>query len=205
MSTSHVLVLPSIGEGLAACPGPGHGLRMSRGDLLDQYRRRRPVRGQRRGLHRPHPRFWCRLRSGCSGWRTIPGSKGQLRAAALQRVRSIGGWSEYGDRWERLLLGTQVARSGWRELPFGNDKKCAKFRHRNLFNGHHRQMNNLQADHRHAQPFRPRSRRTISPFDSTATSQLFSSSAPITTSGGDGYAYTFPASDVCPFNCTVRP
>jgi glycosyltransferase involved in cell wall biosynthesis len=26
-----------------------------------------------------------------------------MRAAALQRVRSIGGWTEYGDRWERLL------------------------------------------------------------------------------------------------------
>jgi hypothetical protein len=26
-----------------------------------------------------------------------------MRAAALQRVQSIGGWSDYGDRWEQLL------------------------------------------------------------------------------------------------------
>jgi glycosyltransferase involved in cell wall biosynthesis len=27
----------------------------------------------------------------------------RMRQAALQRVRSIGGWKEYGDRWEMLL------------------------------------------------------------------------------------------------------
>ena len=27
-----------------------------------------------------------------------------MGAAALRRVRSLGGWSDYGDRWERLLL-----------------------------------------------------------------------------------------------------
>jgi starch synthase len=26
-----------------------------------------------------------------------------MREAALRRVTSIGGWSEYGDRWEQLL------------------------------------------------------------------------------------------------------
>jgi glycosyltransferase involved in cell wall biosynthesis len=29
----------------------------------------------------------------------------RMREAALRRVRSIGGWAEYGERWERLLLG----------------------------------------------------------------------------------------------------
>jgi glycosyltransferase involved in cell wall biosynthesis len=28
----------------------------------------------------------------------------EMGAAALRRVRSIGGWAEYGDRWEELLL-----------------------------------------------------------------------------------------------------
>jgi glycosyltransferase involved in cell wall biosynthesis len=28
----------------------------------------------------------------------------RMSEAALQRVRSIGGWSEYGDRWQNLLL-----------------------------------------------------------------------------------------------------
>jgi hypothetical protein len=26
-----------------------------------------------------------------------------MREAAFLRVRSIGGWKKYGDRWERLL------------------------------------------------------------------------------------------------------
>jgi glycosyltransferase involved in cell wall biosynthesis len=32
-----------------------------------------------------------------------PGLQQQLSAAALERVRTIGGWREYGDRWETLL------------------------------------------------------------------------------------------------------
>jgi glycosyltransferase involved in cell wall biosynthesis len=32
-----------------------------------------------------------------------PDLQRSMRQAALQRVRSIGGWKEYGDRWERLL------------------------------------------------------------------------------------------------------
>jgi glycosyltransferase involved in cell wall biosynthesis len=27
-----------------------------------------------------------------------------MRAAAMERVRYLGGWSDYGDQWERLLL-----------------------------------------------------------------------------------------------------
>jgi glycosyltransferase involved in cell wall biosynthesis len=30
--------------------------------------------------------------------------RGEMGAAALRRVRSMGGWTEYGDRWEELLL-----------------------------------------------------------------------------------------------------
>jgi hypothetical protein len=26
-----------------------------------------------------------------------------MREAALKRVQSMGGWKEYGDRWEKLL------------------------------------------------------------------------------------------------------
>jgi starch synthase len=29
--------------------------------------------------------------------------QGAMRAAALGRVRQIGGWAEYGERWENLL------------------------------------------------------------------------------------------------------
>jgi glycosyltransferase involved in cell wall biosynthesis len=32
-----------------------------------------------------------------------PALQRSMREAALRRVRSIGGWKEYGDRWENLL------------------------------------------------------------------------------------------------------
>jgi starch synthase len=32
-----------------------------------------------------------------------PGLQKTMREAALRRVQSIGGWTEYGERWERLL------------------------------------------------------------------------------------------------------
>jgi glycosyltransferase involved in cell wall biosynthesis len=33
-----------------------------------------------------------------------PELRREMGAAALQRVRSTGGWTEYGNRWEQLLL-----------------------------------------------------------------------------------------------------
>jgi glycosyltransferase involved in cell wall biosynthesis len=32
-----------------------------------------------------------------------PNLQQSMREAALQRVRTIGGWKEYSDHWERLL------------------------------------------------------------------------------------------------------
>jgi glycosyltransferase involved in cell wall biosynthesis len=33
-----------------------------------------------------------------------PEKRREMGAAALRRVRSMGGWTEYGDRWEELLV-----------------------------------------------------------------------------------------------------
>ncbi len=41
-----------------------------------------------------------------------PALQHSMRAAALQRVHSIGGWQQYGDRWERLLQTTLAHRPG---------------------------------------------------------------------------------------------
>ncbi len=32
-----------------------------------------------------------------------PALQSRMSEAALRRVRSIGGWDDYGDRWEALL------------------------------------------------------------------------------------------------------
>jgi starch synthase len=34
-----------------------------------------------------------------------PALQGEMRAAALRKVRTIGGWAEYGAQWEALLRG----------------------------------------------------------------------------------------------------
>ena len=33
-----------------------------------------------------------------------PELRREMGAAALKRVRSLGGWTDYGDQWEKLLL-----------------------------------------------------------------------------------------------------
>ena len=33
----------------------------------------------------------------------VPALQGRMRAAALQRVRYLGGWNDYGDRWVQVL------------------------------------------------------------------------------------------------------
>jgi hypothetical protein len=32
-----------------------------------------------------------------------PELQGRMRAAALDRVKMLGGWDDYGDRWETVL------------------------------------------------------------------------------------------------------
>ena len=101
MSTSHVMVLPSIEEGLALVQGQAlacgcpvlastntgaedlfhdsvEGFIVPVGDvgaLVDRMQR----------------------------LADDPDLQAQMSAAALERVRHLGGWNDYGDRWERLL------------------------------------------------------------------------------------------------------
>lgn len=102
MSRSHVLVLPSIEEGLAlvqaqalACGCPVLCSENTGGDdlftdgvegFIVSIRNAREL-GQR-------------LRQLADD----PAMQERMRAAGLERVQSLGGWSEYGDAWERLLF-----------------------------------------------------------------------------------------------------
>jgi glycosyltransferase involved in cell wall biosynthesis len=102
MSTSHVLVLPSIEEGLAlvqaqalACGCPIICSTNTGGeDLFSDG-----VEG-----------FIVPIRDSMALTRRMqelvdePVRLRAMRRAALARVRSIGGWTVYGDRWEQLLL-----------------------------------------------------------------------------------------------------
>jgi glycosyltransferase involved in cell wall biosynthesis len=102
MSRSHVLVLPSIEEGLAlvqaeamACGCPVIGSTNSGGD--DLYTDgvegfTVPIRDARAIADR------LQLLA------DDPELQRSMGAAALQRVQSMGGWTTYGDRWEQLLL-----------------------------------------------------------------------------------------------------
>ncbi|HEY8997205.1 MAG TPA: glycosyltransferase, partial [Edaphobacter sp.] len=101
MSTSHVLVLPSIEEGLAlvqgqalACGCPVIASTQTGGeDLFDDQ-----VEG-----------FIVPLRDAAAIAQRLqqladdPALQQRMSEAALARVRHLGGWSEYGDRWETLL------------------------------------------------------------------------------------------------------
>ena len=102
MSTSHALVLPSIEEGLAlvqaqamACGCPiicstntgGEDLFT---DTIEGFIV--PIRDA--------PALQTRMQQLADD----PHLQQTMRAAALQRVQTIGGWSAYGDRWEQLLL-----------------------------------------------------------------------------------------------------
>jgi glycosyltransferase involved in cell wall biosynthesis len=102
MSRSHVLVLPSIEEGLAlvqaeamACGCPVIGSTNSGAEdlytdgvegFIVPIRDARAIE-ERMQLLADKPEL-----------------QREMGAAALRRVRSIGGWAEYGDRWEELLL-----------------------------------------------------------------------------------------------------
>jgi len=102
MSRSHVLVLPSIEEGLAlvqaeamACGCPVIGSTNSGGD--DLYTD--GVEGFIVPIRDPKA-----IRDRMQLLADDPNLRREMGAAALRRVRSMGGWAEYGDRWEELLL-----------------------------------------------------------------------------------------------------
>ena len=102
MSRSHVLVLPSIEEGLAlvqaeamACGCPVIGSTNSGGEdlytdgvegFIVPIRDAQAIQDRMQLLA------------------DEPELQREMGAAALRRVRSMGGWTEYGDRWEALLL-----------------------------------------------------------------------------------------------------
>jgi glycosyltransferase involved in cell wall biosynthesis len=101
MSRSHALVLPSIEEGLAlvqaqalACGCPVICSTNTGGeDLLSDG-----VEGFIVPIRDPGA-----VAERMQRLADDPELQGRMRAAALERVRLIGGWREYGDRWERLL------------------------------------------------------------------------------------------------------
>jgi alpha-maltose-1-phosphate synthase len=101
MSRSHALVLPSIEEGLAlvqaqalACGCPVICSTNTGGEDL---------------FHDGIEGFIVPIRNSeaiadrLQRLADSPLLQAEMRAAALARVQAIGGWSEYGDRWERLL------------------------------------------------------------------------------------------------------
>jgi alpha-maltose-1-phosphate synthase len=101
MSTSHVMVLPSIEEGLAlvqgqalACGCPVICSTNTGGeDLFSDG-----VEGFIVPIRDPKA-----LTTRMQQLVDDPALQSRMSEAALQKVRSIGGWSDYGDQWEALL------------------------------------------------------------------------------------------------------
>jgi starch synthase len=101
MSESHILVLPSIEEGLAlvqaqalACGCPVLGTTNSGAeDLLTDG-----VEGFVLPI-RDVPALTSRMQQLADD----PALQQRMSEAALARVRHIGGWRHYGDQWETLL------------------------------------------------------------------------------------------------------
>jgi starch synthase len=101
MSTSQALVLPSIEEGLAlvqaqalACGCPVICSTNTGGeDLFSDG-----VEGFIVAIRDPEA-----ITAKLQQLADDPLLQAKMRAAALARVHAIGGWTEYGDRWERLL------------------------------------------------------------------------------------------------------
>ena len=101
MSTSHVMVLPSIEEGLAlvqgqalACGCPVLCSTNTGGEDL--------FTDGVEGFIVP-VRDVAALTDRMQKLADDPALQQRMSEAALRRVRSIGGWDEYGDRWEALL------------------------------------------------------------------------------------------------------
>ena len=102
MGESHLLVLPSIEEGLAlvqgqalACGCPVLATTNTGGEDLF----RNEIEGFIVSIRNPEA-----LRDCMQRLIDEPGLWERMRTAALDRVSSLGGWSAYGDRWEELLL-----------------------------------------------------------------------------------------------------
>lgn len=101
MSTSHVMVLPSLEEGLAlvqgqalACGCPVLCSTNTGGEDLFTDGVEGfivPIRDSQA------------LTDGMQQLADDPDLRVRMSEAALQRVRSIGGWADYGDQWETLL------------------------------------------------------------------------------------------------------
>jgi len=103
MSTSHLMVLPSIEEGLAlvqgqalACGCPVLCSTNTGGEDL--------FTDGVEGFIVPI-RDVAALTVKMQQLADDPALQARMSEAALQRVRSIGGWDQYGDRWETLLYG----------------------------------------------------------------------------------------------------
>ena len=115
MSTSHVLVLPSIEEGLAlvqaqamACGCPVICTTNTGGEDL--------FTDGTEGFILPI-RDIATLTERMQELADDPARQEIMRAAALRRVQSIGGWTQYGDRWEQLLQRLIANRSGQASPP----------------------------------------------------------------------------------------
>ena len=115
MSTSHVLVLPSIEEGLAlvqaqamACGCPVICTTNTGGEDL--------FTDGTEGFILPI-RDVATLTERMQELADDPARQEIMRAAALRRVQSIGGWTQYGDRWEELLQRLIGNRSGQASPP----------------------------------------------------------------------------------------
>ena len=101
MSTSHVMVLPSIEEGLALVQGQAlacgcpviASTNTGAEDLFTDN-----VEGFIIPIRDPDA-ILARLQELVDS----PSLQQRMRNAALQRVHAIGGWSDYGDLWESLL------------------------------------------------------------------------------------------------------
>jgi glycosyltransferase involved in cell wall biosynthesis len=101
MSQSHLLVLPSVEEGLAlvqgqalACGCPVLATTNTGGEDLFQDGVEGfivPIRDVDALLHRMEQIA------------DDPALQQRMRAAGLERVKHLGGWETYGDRWEALL------------------------------------------------------------------------------------------------------
>lgn len=101
MSTSHLLVLPSIEEGLALVQG--QALACGCPVLATTHT------GAEDLFHDGIEGFIVPIRDPASLQERMeriaasPALQRELSAAALRRVRHLGGWHQYGDRWEQLL------------------------------------------------------------------------------------------------------
>ena len=101
MSSSHLMVLPSIEEGLALVQGQALAcgcpvLASTNTGAEDLFR------DEREGFIVPI-RDVAALQDRMERIAGSPELHERMRAAALLRVQSLGGWDDYGSRWERLL------------------------------------------------------------------------------------------------------